>query len=294
MNCKTYEYKKVDNHSLKLDVYETNVLFSYGKRSKIIVYIHGGGLILGSRKDVSTDKISLYNDAGYTFVSIDYRLAPLTKLRDIIYDAYDAITWVQNNLFKYCSVDVDNIAVIGSSAGGYLALMSGLIEKKPKVIVSFYGYGDIIADWAIKASSFYLKDILITKEQAESFISNEVVSNSSDERFLYYLYCRQSGNWISEISGYNTLMQKARLKKLSPFYNLDENFPKTLLIHGDKDNDVPFEESLKMAIRLNESGVFNELIRLNGEGHEFDKDMNKSSVINTYESVLNFLEKKLK
>lgn len=293
MDCKTYEYKKVDKHSIKLDVYETKVLFSYGARSKVIVYIHGGGLILGSRKDLLKDQISLYNEAGYTVVSIDYRLAPVTKLPDIISDIDDALIWVNEELVKHHDVDIENIAVIGSSAGGYLALMSGLLESKPKVIVSFYGYGDILGDWAIKPSKYYLEDILITEKQAESIISPNVVSESTTDRFLYYLYCRQSGHWIKDASGYNTLIQKSRLKKLSPYHSADENFPKTLLIHGDKDNDVPFDESLKMVSRLSEIGVYGELIRLKGEGHEFDKDMSKACVISTYKTVLKFLEEKL-
>lgn len=293
MMCSTYEYKKIDKLSIKLDVYESEVSKLEGVSSKVIVYIHGGGFILGSRKDISHEHISFYNSAGYTLVSIDYRLAPFSKLKDIVDDINDAMRWIKEELNKYHDVDTKNIAVIGSSAGGYLSLMSGFSKNKPKVIISLYGYGDILDIWATKASKHYLKDILISESQADSLIRKEMISEVTNDRYLYYLYCRQSGNWIKEISGYNTLIQRERIKKFCPFYLIDENYPSTLLIHGDSDDDVPVEESIKLSRKLSEFKVNNKLIVLKKRGHEFDININKSGVKDVYESIIQFLDKNL-
>ncbi len=73
--------KNIDNCSIKLDVYESG-----NSHSPVIIYIHGGGFILGSRKDINKEQIELYTNNGYSVISIDYRLAPRTKLSSIIQD----------------------------------------------------------------------------------------------------------------------------------------------------------------------------------------------------------------
>ncbi len=66
----------------------------------------------------------------------------------------------------------------------------------------------IFSTWAMNKSDFYLKRALVTKDEAYGSIAEEALSEGDHYRFLFYLYCRQSGNWVSEITGYNRLMQR--------------------------------------------------------------------------------------
>src|SRR6185436_13100149 len=78
----TYTYKRVGECDIKADVYRLP-----GKDVRpAIVWIHGGALIFGDRGTVRPDQLERYLRAGYAVVSIDYRLAPETKLPDIIED----------------------------------------------------------------------------------------------------------------------------------------------------------------------------------------------------------------
>jgi len=45
----------------------------------VILWIHGGALIMGNRTWINSTQLQKYLDAGYTVVSIDYRLAPQLK-----------------------------------------------------------------------------------------------------------------------------------------------------------------------------------------------------------------------
>jgi len=288
MDCKTYEYKNIDDCSIMLDVYESGKSYS-----PAIVYIHGGGFILGSRKDINKEQVELYTNNGYTVISIDYRLAPRTKLASIIQDIKDAFEWIYDNASSVLSIDANKIAVIGSSAGGFLSLITGTFELKPNAIVSIYGYGDILSSWALNKSNFYLKRALVSKDEAYGSIAEEVISEGNNYRFLFYMYCRQSGNWVSEITGHNTLMQKKRIKDLCPISKVDTHYPPTLFIHGDKDEDVPYAQSEIMYAELKQEGLQSKLIKISGGIHEFEKNMTRNQVKKVYESILEFFKQHL-
>ncbi len=92
-------------------------------------------------------------DAGYVLISLDYRLAPETKLPEIIQDVEDAFAWIRRDGARLLRIDPARIAVIGGSAGGYLTLTTGFrVQPRPTVLMSLWGYGDLIGDWYSKPS----------------------------------------------------------------------------------------------------------------------------------------------
>ena len=54
---------------------------------------------------------------------------------------------------------------------------------------------------------------------------------------------------------------------LDPIRNVTKNYPPTILIHGTADEDVPYQESENMAIKLGEVGIKHELVPVCGAGH---------------------------
>jgi acetyl esterase/lipase len=65
----TYTFKKIDNHETKVDAY-----YIKGEQPRpAVLFIHGGGLIMGSRKAIVPSQIEAFNESGYHFLSIDYR-----------------------------------------------------------------------------------------------------------------------------------------------------------------------------------------------------------------------------
>src|SRR6476469_1851489 len=83
---KTYTYKTVGDLKIQADVYRPDDT----KVRPVIVWIHGGALIMGNRADTSKFRTDLCRENGYALVSIDYRLAPEVKLPDIVADVEDA------------------------------------------------------------------------------------------------------------------------------------------------------------------------------------------------------------
>jgi acetyl esterase/lipase len=112
----------------------------------VVLWIHGGALIFGDRGMLPAGQRERYLRAGLAVVSIDYRLAPETKLGGILedLDAANAWLWREGPALR---LDPTRLAVVGHSAGGYLALMAGVrFRPRPRAIVSFYGYGDIAGE----------------------------------------------------------------------------------------------------------------------------------------------------
>ena len=107
---------------------------------------------------------------GCAVVSIDYRLAPETKLPDIIGDIEEAFRWLAGDGAKQFHLDPRRIVVVGESAGGYLTLVTGYrVRPKPKALVALYGYGDLIGDWYSKPNPYPRYNLSkISREEAES------------------------------------------------------------------------------------------------------------------------------
>ena len=295
---KTYTYKVVDGHEVHADVYR----YPGEDVRPLIMWIHGGALIVGTRKGLRTEQLERYLEAGYVVVSIDYRLAPETKLAAIITDLEDAFAWIRSEGPDLFLIDPDRIAVVGHSAGGYLTLMSGFrLGPRPRALVSFYGYGDITGTWYARPDSFYNQMPTISRDLALEYVGESAVSSPPPEpswpngRAKFYLYCRQQGLWPKEVSGHDPDKELAWFSDFEPLRNVTSSYPPTILLHGEKDTDVPFEQSVLMAKALKSSGVDHQFIRYPDWGHGFDgAGMENRDVREAFDRVLKFLEKHVK
>ncbi|GEN83748.1 esterase [Sporosarcina luteola] len=290
MSKTTIIYKQEENFELKADFYSASK-----DASPLIVFIHGGGLIWGSREDMKSEQIEFFLHAGFNIFSIDYRLAPETKLPAIKKDIEDALSWVEKEGVKQFDYDPEKIAVIGSSAGGYLALLTGTFTNKPKAIVSFYGYGDITGDWAIKPSPHYSNMTNVPRELAKMLVSKDIISvGPIEKRYAIYMHARQHGVWIEELTGLIPVLEKEELSKYSPLFNIHPDFPPTLLLHGTEDEDVPYERAVLLAENLKENGIPSKLITIPEGKHQFDNDWETPIVQDAFKEVLSFLDDHLK
>jgi acetyl esterase/lipase len=262
---KTYTYKTVDKLEIQADVYSSKA----DRLRSTLIWLHGGALILGDRRGIDDTFRDQLVAAGFVVVSIDYRLAPETKLAAILEDVQDACRWVRDKGPKLFQADPGRIAVAGNSAGGYLALTTGYrVEPKPRALVAFWGFSDITGDWVSKPNALY-RPPLVTREEARKAVGTKPLTTPAAEnhRGRFFLYCRQRGVWPQEVVGLDPAKDARAFDPFCPIRNVTVQYPPTLLIHGSKDTDVPHEQSAEMGRELTEHRVDHELITVREAGH---------------------------
>lgn len=112
-------YSNTGANRTKLDVFAPGT----GEHLPVLVWIHGGGWRIGDKSNVQR-KPAAFNQAGYVFVSINYRLHPTANFADQAGDVARAISWVKNHAPDFGG-DPGRIFVMGHSAGAHLAALVG-------------------------------------------------------------------------------------------------------------------------------------------------------------------------
>ena len=203
-----------------------------------LLFIHGGGWIIADRRPEPL--FYPFLERGWHVVSMTYRVGPGTApvAAD---DAVCALNWIARNadLLKF---DLDRIVVAGVSAGGHLALTTGTLGSRP-------GHdcypGD---DFRVHAviNWFGITDI----EAVATFLDTQAHDFGN--------YAR---SWVGEKS-------MAEISAAySPVHLIDANSPPVLTIHGTDDAVVPHSQAVALHDRLDELGVRNELLSLQGGTH---------------------------
>jgi acetyl esterase/lipase len=291
---KTYTYRTIGKTDIKADVHRADDKVV----RPVVVWLHGGALIMGSRTHVPRDLLELCRTEGYALVSFDYRLAPEVKLPAIIEDIEAAFRWLREKGPKQLHIDPDRLVVTGGSAGGYLTLMTGLrVKPRPRALVAYWGYGDVDGAWYTKPSEHYRKQPLVSKEDAEKAVGGKVLTGTEGgegrTRGRFYLYLRQNGLWTSRVTGFDPVKERKKLDPYCPVRNVTRDYPPTMLIHGTEDTDVPYDLSAAMAKELSKHKVRHELVTVRGAGHGLSGG-DRKAVAAAHDKALAFIRRHLK
>ncbi|KGR75172.1 alpha/beta hydrolase [Ureibacillus sinduriensis] len=117
-----------DGNDLRLRIYEP---VSKSEELAGLLWIHGGGYVLGSPEENDALCQQFVNEAGCVVVSVDYRLVPEHPYPAPLEDCYAALKWFADNA-KDFGVDANRIGVAGLSAGGGLTAGLSLLARDRK------------------------------------------------------------------------------------------------------------------------------------------------------------------
>ncbi|HUA17566.1 MAG TPA: alpha/beta hydrolase [Bryobacteraceae bacterium] len=200
-----------------------------------VILIHGGGWVEGDKEQMVATYALPFIEHGFVVANIEYRLAKAAPAPAAVNDVLQAAQWFASHAAEY-KVDPKRILVAGSSAGGHLALMTGMVPAsadlgpvtKIAAVIDFFGIADVA-------------------DQLEG-------PNQRD----------YATAWIPDQPG---RMDLAR--KLSPIHYVRKGLPPILAIQGDADPVVPYAQSVSLTKALKAAGDDAELITVPDGKHGF-------------------------
>jgi acetyl esterase/lipase len=214
----------------------------------VIVNIHGGAWMAGDKSQGVGSIMGLVASGDYAGVTINYRLSAEATWPAQIFDCKAAIRWVRGNAEKY-HLDPDRIGVIGGSAGGHLVAMLGTSGGVSELEGDLGPYKGVSSKVKCVVDEFGPSD-LPSMGFAPSSI-NHTAADSPESKLLG-----------------GPILERRKLAALaSPISYVTKDDPPFLIIHGDKDMTVPFDQSDRLTKELKLRGVEVLFIKVEGGGH---------------------------
>ena len=276
LSKETLSFKSTSEGDLHLDLHRTPRM-----TEGCVAFLHGGALLLGDKSDLPKTVISLLHENGLDVASLNYRLSPTTTVDEIGKDITDGCSFLRE---RYPNMP---LLVIGYSAGAYLALQGGANGAPIDGLCAFGGYGDLGASWYTDRSQFFI-EYKNVDYVADKIAAGEVFE-TTDERIDLYVYLRQHGLWPGYVLGESA---HELAETLSPINHLTSSFPRTILIHGEQDMDVPVSASREMATALEAANIPHRLFVLENLGHDLFAETERPEVLAVWNEALRFLRQK--
>ena len=269
-----------------------------------IFYLHGGGLIFSTRDDLPQPYLSMFQNAGYSFVSMDYPLAPESGLRTIREAVHTSVTFLLQFFMENDPEWNGKYILFGRSAGAYLALketeqlialssgrrhgaseasgLSGCLPAEPgtvlpAAVLSYYGYHRFDLPEFTKPSPAFLKYAPVAESTVKKLTGTVPRTDGPlTERYSLYVYARQHGLWPSmACASEEDAVNEEALR----------SFPPVFLTAGTADEDVPFRESKALSRMI----PVNRFIPVYYANHDFDRDISKKEGVTVCGEALSWL-----
>jgi acetyl esterase len=228
-NLKTnIEFARINDVSLTLDAFVPDGAGPF----PTCILVHGGAFTKGDKQSYIKPLFEPLGKAGFAWFTINYRLAPQHRWPACAEDVATAIRWVKSHAAEY-KVDVTRIALIGESAGGHL--------------VSYVG----------------------TQAQGETRVAAVVPFYAPHDLEAHVRHRNALGESMTALLGLTELNDDSwkRLREVSASSFVHKGLPPYLLIHGDKDSIVSYEQSVRFQRQMQASGNQCDLITIPGGGH---------------------------
>jgi acetyl esterase/lipase len=229
-------YLTANNYEAKLDVYARAGAPTTPRPT--LIWIHGGGWT-GGAKEGALFSLLPYMELGWNVVNVEYRLARVSGAPAAVEDCLCALRWVIRNATQY-GFDPDKLVVSGGSAGGHLALTTGMIPSeagldrqcpgtetlKVAAIVDWYGITDVVD--------------LLDGENMKTY----------------------AVQWLGSLPN-----REEVARRVSPLTYVRAGQPPVIAIHGDADPTVPYSHSTRLLAALQAAQVDAQLVTIPAGRH---------------------------
>ena len=231
-------YAIAQNYECKLDAYVNR---AKSGPTPTLIHIHGGGWVTGT-KETAILPLLPYIAMGFSVVNVEYRLARVSLAPAAVEDCRQALRWVYKNAEKY-GFDTTRLVVTGGSAGGHLALMTGMVHPDS-------GF-DAPREWDYAAPSMRVAAII--NWYGITDVADLLTGPNQQAYAVSWLGSRDD--------------RKRMAERVSPLTYVREDLPPILTIHGNQDQLVPYAHAVRLHNALDAHHVPNQLLTIPGGRH---------------------------
>lgn len=230
-----FVYRTTETGPLQLDLHRPQT--AKGKRTPVLVVIHGGAWARGERPNGWTG-YRRFVDAGFAVVSMQYRLSGQARAPAAVEDVRCVMSWIARAAEQE-GLDPQRIVLMGTSAGAHLALMAATIDKREGLDPAECGP----APRAAAVIDFYGPTDL--RPQSLGAWNSPSI-----------------GKWVGEGEA-----GAAMAARMSPITRITPGLPPVFIVHGDADPVVPIAASTALKAALDRANVPSELHVVPGGVH---------------------------
>lgn len=233
---KTYHFAIHDGVDLTLNFSPSAIP---GIRPCLIV-VHGGSWKRGDNSEIAAVN-NYFANAGYQVATVNYRLAPKYHSPAPQEDIHAAFTWLRSNANEL-KIDTNNFLLMGRSAGAQIVLTMAYTgnENGVKGVAAFYGPNDML--WSYEHPT--KMPVMDSRMVQRDFLGG--TPEKVPERYFAE----------------------------SPLLHVTSQTVPTLLVHGKNDAHVYYEQSVRLAKKLDEYKVKNLLLSLPWATHGCEYNLN--------------------
>lgn len=259
-----WTYATCDDKPLQLDLYLPE---TYHQPLPIIIWLHGGGWMFGSRGGCPLASLA---QRGYAVASVSYRLSSITSPVEFptqLHDCKAAVRWLRHNAWRF-GCDGERIGVLGVSSGAHLAALLGTTADDQNLDGRLGETGPSSRVQAVVAL-FPPTDLLALEESNPDHWRVKLVA-------LGLLDGRPS--------------ERPRLaRSASPALHAGPDSSPFLIFHGLDDTMVPVDQSRRLHAALNTAGASSRLVvydHLSHSDEALDRAELKAAVQDFFDGML--------
>jgi acetyl esterase/lipase len=259
-------YATANNTQLSLDLYLPKMRAT---PLPTLVFYHGGGWV-GGQKERNVFQLLPYLSLGWAVVNVEYRLASNSLAPAAVEDCLCALRWVGSHAKEY-NFDTTKIVLTGGSAGGHLALITGMLPQDSPF------YRPCATDEKIRWKEGWEPRVRVAAIVNWYGITDvaELLEGPNAKHYAI--------EWFGGMPHRKELAQQ-----LSPLMYVRAGLPPIISIHGDDDDIVPYSQATRLHAGLDRVGVPNTLIPVKGGKHDgFDRQ----TLVNSFAAIREFLRK---
>jgi acetyl esterase/lipase len=210
----------------RLDVYRSRLVPR--ERAPVMVYVHGGGWVIGDKREQGKPMMFELVARGWVCVAINYRLSPKGTWPDHIVDVKRSLEWVKQHIAEYGG-DPGFIALSGGSAGGHLCALAALTAGDPAFQPGFEE-----ADTSVQACVPFYGVMDLTSAPGGSAIFGPGLVEMLEKTVMK-----------AKESEHPEIFRAA-----SPTYRVHPGAPPFFVLHGENDTLVPVQMARTFVQRL--------------------------------------------